>query len=138
PAADPRWRDVLDVMAEDAEWVGDHKADAYAEAGIEAMRRIERLVDGSLDPGRRGLVKLRLTNFLAFGAGDLEEGESCARQALALFEQAGHAGRSRTAANELGWIRGLRVDLQAQLEAATRAIAAAGEVGDSLLEMQAL
>jgi DNA-binding CsgD family transcriptional regulator/tetratricopeptide (TPR) repeat protein len=138
PQADPRWLDVFDVMAEDPEWVGDHKADAYAAAGIEAMRRIERLVEGSSDLNRRGLVKLRLTNFVAFGAGDLEEGERCARQALELFEQAGQSGRARTAANELGWIRGLRGDLPAQLEAATLAIAAGEEAGDRVLTMQAL
>jgi DNA-binding CsgD family transcriptional regulator len=138
PANDPRWLEALDVMAEDPEWVGDHKADAYAAAGIEAMRRIERLVEGSSHLGRRGLVKLRLTNFLAFGAGDLEEGERCARQALELFEQAGQSGRSRTAANELGWIRGLRGDLPAQIEAATRAIEAGDEAGDRVLAMQAL
>ena len=138
PATDPRWLEVLDVMAEDPEWVGDHKADAYAAAGIEAMRRIERLVEGSSDLGRRGLVKLRLTNFLAFGAGDLEEGERCTRQALELFEQAGQSGRARTAANELGWIRGLRGDLPAQIEAATLAIAAGDEAGDRVLAMQAL
>ncbi|MBJ7596830.1 AAA family ATPase [Candidatus Nephthysia bennettiae] len=138
PAADPRWLKVLDVMAEDPEWVVDHKADAYAAAGIEAMRRIERLVEASSDLNRRGLVKLRLTNFLAFGAGDLEEGERCARQALELFEQAGQSGRARTAANELGWIRGLRGDLPAQVEAATLAIVAGDEAGDRVLTMQAL
>jgi DNA-binding CsgD family transcriptional regulator len=125
-------------MAEDAEWVVDHKAEAYASAGIEAMRRIDRLVEGSSDLGRRGLVKLRLMNFLAFGAGDLEEGERSARQALDLFQKAGQFARARTAANELGWIRGLRGDLSAQLEAATRAIAAADEAGDGVLALQAL
>ena len=138
PAADPRWLDVFDVMAEDPEWIVDHKAEAYAAAGIEAMRRIDRLVEGSADLGRRGLVKLRLTNFLAFGAGDLEEGERCAREALELFQEAGQSARARTAANELGWIRGLRGDLPAQLEAATLAIAAADEADDPVLTLQAL
>jgi tetratricopeptide (TPR) repeat protein len=139
PPADPRWLDVLDVMTEDAEWVVDHKGDAYADVGAQAMTHIEQLLEGVHDPVRSGLVKLRLMNFQAFGgAGDLVDAERNVREALELFKRANQPSRAMMAVNELGWVLGLNGDLITEESYAREALEAAQTAGDQVLVMQAL
>ena len=138
PNGDRRWLDVLDVMSVEAEWIVDHKGDSAALVGVEAMRQIQPLVDGSGDLIRRGVVQLRLATFLSFGSGDPAAAERAAREALALFERAADRPRVRVATNELGWVLGNRGDLDAQEELARAALAAAEDAGDKVVAAQAL
>ncbi|MFL5952492.1 MAG: ATP-binding protein [Gaiellaceae bacterium] len=108
PRSDARWLGVLDALSWQAEWVVDHRADAHAVLGIEAMNAIETVLDPSWDAAPRAMVKFRLAHFLAWGSGELERAERACTDARSLFEQAGDRASSLLAENELAWIRGLR------------------------------
>jgi DNA-binding CsgD family transcriptional regulator/tetratricopeptide (TPR) repeat protein len=137
PAGDERWLAVLEGLAWQAEWVVDHRADVHALLGINAMKAIDALLEGSSDPVRRATVKLRLANFLGWGAGDLDEAERACTEARSLFEQAGDRGGVLLAENELAWILGLRGDLPAMETAAERVVEAAQTAGAPFAAMQA-
>jgi DNA-binding CsgD family transcriptional regulator len=137
PAGDERWLGVLEGLAWDAEWVVDHRADVHALLGIKAMREIDALLDDSADPAPRAAVKLRLANFLGWGAGDLDEAERACLEARALFEQAGDRASGLLAENEFAWIVGLRGDLPAMEEAAERVAEAARAGGFAFAAIQA-
>jgi DNA-binding CsgD family transcriptional regulator len=138
PAGDRRWLDVLDVMSIDAEWVIDHTGDFQADTGIEALRQIEPLLEGSSDLARRGLVKLRLISFLTFGTGEFAAAEQAGLEALDLFQQSGQTVQALLAANELSWVKGLAGDPAAEAAAARDVLAAAEEARHPGLTMYAL
>src|SRR5207237_7090907 len=88
PAGDPRWAEVVEALSWDAQWVVDHRADAYAGLAVPAMRAMDEALEGLADPTPRAGVKMRLANFLAFGPGELEDAERGGRRAVALLTEA--------------------------------------------------
>jgi DNA-binding CsgD family transcriptional regulator len=90
---------------------------------------LERLAD----PAARAVVKLRLTSFLAWGSGSLEEAAQVGRAAARLFERAGDQRGRLFAEHELAWVRGLGGDLEAMLEEVARIAGEAEACGDDVL-----
>jgi DNA-binding CsgD family transcriptional regulator len=131
PEGDTRWLDVLDALSWQAEWVVDHRADAHALLGIDAMQAIDRLLDPSWAPEAQAMVKFRLAHFLGWGAGDLAAAEEACAAAQSLFERAGDSASALLAANELAWIRGLRGDYAA-MEAGGESVGEAAEAAGDL------
>jgi tetratricopeptide (TPR) repeat protein len=137
PAGDDRWLHVLGALRWQAEWVVDHRADTHALLGIKAMRAIDSLL-GSADPGARAAVKFRLTNFLGWGTGDLDEAEHACTEARSLFKQAGDRSSALLAENELAWIHGLRGDYSMMEAGAERVAEAAETAGERFAAIQGL
>ncbi|MGH2722591.1 MAG: helix-turn-helix transcriptional regulator [Actinomycetota bacterium] len=136
PYGDPRWLEVFDAMRMGGGRV--FRGGVEARLAIDALRAIDFVLVDSPDPARRAAVKFRLASFLAWGSGDLLEGEECCTEALELYEQAGDRSCALVAANELAYIRGLRGDLLA-LEAGASAVAVSAErEGEPFALMQAL
>ena len=133
PAGDARWRDVVDALSWEPQWVIDHRADAHATIGALAMRRMDAVVAPLPDPAVRGAVKFRLASFLAWGSGSLDEAEIECRAALALFMQAGNRRSSLLAEHELAFMQGLRGNLQALRAGADRVADAAAACGDEVV-----
>jgi class 3 adenylate cyclase/DNA-binding CsgD family transcriptional regulator len=132
PPGDERWLEILDVLGSRAEWVVDHRADAYAALGIPALRFIDSILTAAPDPARRATVKFRLTSFLAWGTGELEEAQRAGQEAQALFERAGDTQGMLLAALELSFIKNLRGD-PAGWVAAARQVAESAEAADERL-----
>ena len=138
PADDQRWLEVLDAMYARAEWLIDHRAETDAPVAVRALRAIDGLLEGSSDHARRAIVKFRLANFLAWGMGDLEPALEACQQAHELFASGGDQRQTLLVARELGWIKGLRGDLDG-MAADTRAVVeAADAIGDRFVAMQGL
>jgi DNA-binding CsgD family transcriptional regulator len=137
PPGDPRWRDVVAALSWDARWVIDHRADAHAEIGIAALRRMDAVLESLPDLAARAVVKLRLASFLGWGPGSLAEAERVARAALDLFERAGDDRGRLLAEHELAWLRGLNGDLAAMAERAGRVADAAEALGDDVVMRRA-
>lgn len=138
PAGDDRWVGVLEALSWHADWVVDHRADEHALLGVRAMRAIDSVIEGSSEPASRAQVKLRLANFLGWGAGELGEAEHAAAEARSLFEHAGDRASALLAENELAWIRGLKGDLRGMEAAARRVASKARGAGAGPVELQAL
>jgi DNA-binding CsgD family transcriptional regulator len=79
------------------------------------------------------VVKLRLTSFLAWGSGSLEEAARVGRAARRLFEQAGDQRGRLFAEHELAWVRGLGGEITAMLEEVDRIAGEAEACGDDVL-----
>jgi len=137
PPGSDQWLEVLDAMSWQAEWVVDHRADTHAVLGIAALRAIDAVVAESPDPYRRATVKFRLSSFLSWGTGELEEAERCCREALRLFAEAGTPAPALVARNELAWIRGMGGDIGAWAAGVAEVAAAAEESGVAPLAMLA-
>jgi DNA-binding CsgD family transcriptional regulator len=138
PAGDERWLGVLEALSWEAEWVVDHRADADALLGIKAMRAIDGMLEASSDPASRASVKFRLASFLAWGTGELEEGERACAEARSLFEQAGDQRSALLAENELAWLAGLRGDYATMRETAERVVETAEGIDDPFAVIQGL
>src|SRR5437870_5398002 len=126
PAGDRRWVEVANAFSWRAEWVFDHRADADFTAAIDALRAIDRHLEGSGDLLQRASIKSRLTSFLAWGTGQLDQAADTAAEALDLFTRAGDRSGMLLAALEVAYVKGLAGDLPA-LEAGCREVAAAAE-----------
>ena len=109
-----------------AEWVFDHRADADFSAAIDALRAIDAHLEGSGDLLQRASIKSRLTSFLAWGTGQLDQAAATAAEALDLFTRAGDRSGTLLAALEVAYVKGLAGDLPA-LEAGCREVAAAAD-----------
>jgi DNA-binding CsgD family transcriptional regulator len=133
PAGDARWRDVVDALSWEPQWVIDHRADAHATIGALAMRRMDAVVAPLPDPAVRGAVKFRLASFLAWGSGSIDEAEIECRAALALFKQAGNRRSSLLAEHELAFMQGLRGNLPELRAGAGRVADAAAACGDEVV-----
>ena len=130
PAGDRRWVDVANAFSGRAEWVFDHRADADFSAAIDALRAIDAHLEGSGDLLQRASIKSRLTSFLAWGTGQLDQAAAAADEALDLFTRAGDRSGMLLAALEVAYVKGLAGDLPA-LEAGCREVAvAATEAGE--------
>lgn len=134
---DERWLVVLDAMAREPEWIVDHRADLDAATGVEVLRQIERLIEATGDPMRRGSVQFRLAHFLGWGLAEPDQAERACRRALQLFEQAGAQRAALMAVHELAFQRGMAMDLTAWALLARRALDGAKASGDQLVEMWA-
>ncbi|HEX2149257.1 MAG TPA: AAA family ATPase [Actinomycetota bacterium] len=137
PAGDERWLDVVDALSWQAGWVLDHRADAHAALGLEATRHIDRVLDRSGDPARRAAVKFRLSSFLSWGTGELEEAEDRCREAIALFQLAGDRRSSLLAATELAWLASLQGRFAESAERAVDVMEEAKSSGEIDALMQA-
>jgi DNA-binding CsgD family transcriptional regulator/Flp pilus assembly protein TadD len=124
PPGDRRWVDVASAFSGRADWVFDHRADADFTAAIDALRSIDAHLEGSGDLLQRATIKSRLTSFLAWGTGQLDQAAGTAEDALDLFTRAGDRSGMLLAALEVAYVRGLAGDLPA-LEAGCREVAAA-------------
>jgi len=133
PAGDPRWRGVVDALSWQPQWVVDHRADAHANFGVLAMRRMDAVLTLLPDPAVRGAVKFRLASFLAWGTGSLVEAEGECRAALGLFKQAGDQRSALLAEHELAFVQGLRGNLSALRTGASRIADAASACGDEFV-----
>ncbi len=138
PHGDRRWLDVAGALSWPAEWVVDHRAGGGAPAGIRALRAMDALLDGTADLGRRAAVKSRLSSFLSFGTGELDQAEEACTAALALFEEAGDRPNALLAALELAYTLGNRGDLPALEEGARRVLADAEAAGDRSATLHAV
>jgi tetratricopeptide (TPR) repeat protein len=138
PPGDPRWRDLVEAMAWQSEWVVDHRADADAVRGIRPLRRMDAVLEGLDAPAARAAVKFRLANFLAWGTGELEEAERVCSAALTLFVEAGDHASALLSANEVAWIRGLQGDIVGLVEGASQVVDAAEAAGERFALLQAL
>jgi DNA-binding CsgD family transcriptional regulator len=137
PAGDPRWRDVVSALSWDAQWVVDHRADAQAVRGIDALRRIDAVLAPLDAPAERAVVKFRLASFLAWGQGELGQAERECARAGELFTVAGDRRSAWLAEHELAWIRALRGDLPGLGVAAERIVERARSTGDHALRLRA-
>ncbi|HEV7535767.1 MAG TPA: hypothetical protein VGP90_09045, partial [Acidimicrobiia bacterium] len=126
PAGDRRWVEVANAFSGRAEWVFDHRADADFSAAIDALRAIDAHLEGSGDLLQRASIKSRLTSFLAWGTGQLDQAAATAAEALDLFTRAGDRAGMLLAALEVAYVKGLAGDLPA-MEAGCREVAAAAE-----------
>lgn len=126
PAGDRRWVEVADAFVGRAEWVFDHRADADFSAAIDALRAIDHHLEGSGDLLQRASIKSRLTSFLAWGTGELDQAAATAADALELLTRAGDRSGMLLAALEVAYVKGLAGDMAA-LEAGCRDVLAAAE-----------
>ncbi len=138
PPGDPRWRELVEAMAWQTEWIVDHRADADAEMGIRPLRRMDAVLEGLDAPAARAAVKFRLANFLAWGTGELEEAERVCGAALTLFVEAGDRASALLSANELAWIRGLQGDIAGLANGASQVVNEAEATDERFVLLQAL
>jgi DNA-binding CsgD family transcriptional regulator len=138
PPGDARWRNVVEAMAWQIEWVVDHRADAEAVMGIRPLRRLDAVLESLDAPASRAAVKFRLANFLAWGTGDLEEAERVCGAAHKLFVEAGDRASALLSDNEMAWIRGLQGDVVGLEDGARRVVDAAAAAGERFTLLQAL
>jgi class 3 adenylate cyclase/DNA-binding CsgD family transcriptional regulator len=138
PPGDRRWLDVFDALDWQSEWVVEHRLDATLEVAVQAMRRIEQLAEASDNRVRLASVKFHLASFLAWGRAETETATVLVEQARSLFEAAGESRRALYAANELGYLRALAGDLAAHERIAREVLAAAEDLDDGPLMLQAL
>ncbi|TMD00503.1 MAG: hypothetical protein E6J03_12035 [Chloroflexi bacterium] len=137
PPGDHRWLDVADTLDE-GEWVVDHRADADTRSAVAALREIDAVLAAGSGPAVRAIVKSRLTSFLSWGTGQLEEAAVAAEEAIRLYQAAGKPTQGRLATLELAYVRGLGGDLPALEAGARRVLAEAELAGDEHAAIQAL
>lgn len=90
PSGDARWLEAADALAWQADWVIDRgRGDGLAIAAIRAMQEIDAVLETSPDDRRRADVKLRLSSFLMYNAGEVEDGLRIAGEAETLYRAAG-------------------------------------------------
>jgi DNA-binding CsgD family transcriptional regulator len=135
---DQRWLRVADAITWKAEWVIDHRADAHALLGIEALRAIDKALAHSADSSRRAAVKLRLGTFLSWGTGELDEAERALLEAGGLFAAAGEQTQAMLARLELAFLAGMKGRLVGWIEEARSVAEIAEAEGDRLALMHSV
>jgi DNA-binding CsgD family transcriptional regulator len=138
PPGDRRWLNVLGVMPLQPEWVVDHRADSRAEVAVRAMRAIEQVMEQASNSSARAAVKFNLGSLLAWASGEVDEGRRLVEDARALFEAGGEVGQALLCANEIGYLMALAGDTAGQEAAARTSLAAGVQIGDKVVELQAL
>jgi DNA-binding CsgD family transcriptional regulator len=138
PAGDERWLRVVGVMPLTPEWVVDHRADARADIGVRAMRRVEPLLERTGDLAQRAAVKFSLGSLLAWGMCELEAGRQLTEAAQRLFIEAGEHHYALLVTNELGYQLGIADDGRGHERVARDVLLAAETSGDQFLRLQAL
>src|SRR5207253_1359724 len=122
PAGDRRWVEVANAFSGRAEWVFDHRADADFSAAIDALRAIDAHLEGSGDLLQRASIKSRLTSFLAWGTGQLDQAAEAAAE--------GSPYRITWNVMSLGWSLGI----EGRLDEALRCFAEAKEANPAWRE----
>jgi DNA-binding CsgD family transcriptional regulator len=138
PAGDDRWLRVVGVMPLTPEWVVDHRADAGADIGVRAMRRVEPLLERTGDMAHRAAVKFSLGSLLVWGMCELEAGRELTDAAQRLFIEAGNQHYALLVTNELGYQLGIADDGWGHERVAREVLLAAAAAGDQFLRLQAL
>ncbi len=138
PAGDVRWRRVVDVMPLTPEWVVDHRADAAADVGVQAMRRADQVLERVGDDDHRAAVKFSLGSLLAWGMCDLEAGRAFIDDARRLFLEAGDRRGALLSTNELGYHFGMADEGSTHERLARDVLAVAEQSDDQFLRLQAL
>ena len=111
-ADDPDRLELLDLLAGQAERVGDYAA------GTGALEEMRSALTATGDLARLANVEMRLSSSLPLDTGDLGHATGAARRARALYRRIGDAQAVLQAENELAWIAGLGGDLAGQRELA--------------------
>lgn len=137
PANDPRWLEVAEAMSWQSAWVVENRAGVHGSLGLQALRAIDRALEGSAEPVRRAAVKLRTSSLLARGTGELDAALVIGGQALELFEESHDVAGTLLATNELGFIRGMQGDLAAMETEALRVVERAEAAGERFVDMRA-
>ncbi|HEX3605732.1 MAG TPA: AAA family ATPase [Candidatus Dormibacteraeota bacterium] len=137
PPGDARWLAVAATL-DRGEWVVDHRADADTRSAVAALREIDAVLAAGSGPALRATVKSRLTSFLSWGTGQLEEAAVAAEEAIRLYRAADEPTQARLAALELAYARGLAGDLPALEQGARTVLAEAEQAGDEHAAVQAL
>jgi hypothetical protein len=79
----------------------------------QSAARDDRLLEGSPDLARRGIVLFRLATFLGWDAGEAEEAQRLQERAIDLLAKGGDPGTALRAATELGFLRNAAGDFAA-------------------------
>jgi class 3 adenylate cyclase/DNA-binding CsgD family transcriptional regulator/tetratricopeptide (TPR) repeat protein len=138
PTGDRRWLKILDAMPLQPEWVVDHRADAGAETGVHVMRQVVQLLERSGDRSRLAAVKFNLGSLLAWGLGQIDEGQILVREAAELFADVGDNRGRLIAMNELGYQLSIAGRVAEHRDTAERVLADARASGDRLVTLMAL
>jgi DNA-binding CsgD family transcriptional regulator len=125
PARDPRWRDVLDVVAWQDSEVLDHQLDTEVVSVPHVVTRIERALAGSNDPATRAMLSYVTGNYMTYRSGDLAGAERAYRESIELNESSGEHSGSFSARLALAWLVGVAGNLVGQASEA-RALLANG------------
>jgi len=115
-----------------------NKLDADTRAAISALREMDALLGPDADPALRATVKSRLTSFLSWGTGQLDEAAVAAEDAIRLYQAAAEPTQARLAALELAYARGLAGDLVALEGGAREVLSEAEHAADGFAAVQAL
>ena len=138
PAHDGRWLDVLDGMVLQADWIVDHRADAYGAVAVPALRAIDGLVPATIDPARRAALKFRLGTFLIWGTGEPDLAEPVITEARQLFDAAGNRSGALLADLEQAFVEFARGNLTALVAIGRRVLEEAEAAGEPYVAMHAV
>jgi DNA-binding CsgD family transcriptional regulator len=137
PPGDERWLEIADAIGWEADWV-EQRSDLPVHTGVAALRAIDALLESSADGRRRGMVKLRLATFLAWGTGELAEAKRIGDEAAALFGALGDRTMRLRAQVELAYNRAIAGDFASLLVEAGQVADAARSPEDAPVRMRAL
>jgi DNA-binding CsgD family transcriptional regulator/tetratricopeptide (TPR) repeat protein len=137
PAHDERWLVVLDGMVLRADWIVDHRADAYGAVAVPALRAIDALLPATVDPARRAALKFRLGTFLIWGTGEPDVAEPVIAEARRLFETVGDRSGALLADLEQAFVEFARGNLTALLPIGRRVADQAEAAGEPYVAMHA-
>jgi CRP/FNR family transcriptional regulator len=120
-AGDPERLEMLDLVAGQAERVGDYAA------GTAALEEMRGVLAATGDLARLANVEMRLSSSLPLDTGELDRASEAARRARDIYLALGDAQAVLQVDNELAWVAGLGGDLlgQARLAGALAEQAAA-------------
>jgi CRP/FNR family transcriptional regulator len=108
PATDPERLELLDLLAGQAERVGDYAA------GTGALEEMRAILAGLDDQARLANVEMRLSSSLPLDTGDLAAAAAAAGRARDIYHRLGDGQAVLQVENELAWIAGLGGDLAGQ------------------------
>ena len=111
-ADDPERLELLDLLAGQAERVGDYAA------GTGALVEMRGALAAGGDLARLANVEMRLSSSLPLDTGDLAAAGAAAGRARDIYQRLGDAQAVLQVENELAWIAGLGGDLAAQAQLA--------------------
>jgi predicted ATPase/CRP-like cAMP-binding protein len=107
-AGDPERLEMLDLLAGQAERVGDYAA------GTEALEEMRSVLTVTGDLARLANVEMRLSSSLPLDTGELERAAAAAHRAREIYRGLGDEGAVLQVENELAWVAGLGGDLAGQ------------------------
>jgi DNA-binding CsgD family transcriptional regulator len=138
PLDDERWLQIIDTISSRADWWIDRRVEVGGEQAIRAMRRMDLMLERSPDLARRAAIKYRLARFLAWGAGELEEGARLCERACDLFDRAGDQKSMLVVSGELAYIHSMRGEWETLEAEVDRIVKGAEAAGDRSLALGAI